>query len=139
MEDEGSFHGSCLCQRIRYKYTGNLGPMTVCHCQQCRKVQGACTVATIDTDAFTWQTGTEFITEHESSPGKMRAFCSKCGTALYSRKESVPGVYRMRVGTLDTPITQVPIAHIFTKELPPWASVDNDWPRCLEYETGAKR
>ena len=33
--------GSCLCGGIRYEIDADLGPVTNCHCSQCRKAAGA--------------------------------------------------------------------------------------------------
>ncbi len=33
--------GSCLCGGIRYEIDADLGPVTNCHCSQCRKASGA--------------------------------------------------------------------------------------------------
>ena len=33
--------GSCLCSGIRYEIDAELGPVTNCHCSQCRKAAGA--------------------------------------------------------------------------------------------------
>ena len=33
--------GSCLCGGIRYEIDAELGPVTNCHCSQCRKAAGA--------------------------------------------------------------------------------------------------
>ena len=32
--------GSCLCGGVRFRIEGELGPVQVCHCTQCRKAQG---------------------------------------------------------------------------------------------------
>lgn len=42
--------------------------------------------------------------EYESSPGKFRAFCSLCGSPIYSRRADLEGVYRIRAGLLDEPL-----------------------------------
>ncbi len=33
--------GACLCGQIQYEYTGELGPIAMCHCSQCRRAQGS--------------------------------------------------------------------------------------------------
>jgi hypothetical protein len=33
--------GSCLCGQVRYEYDGEITEISICHCQQCRKAQGA--------------------------------------------------------------------------------------------------
>jgi len=123
--------GSCMCRGVQYAYGGAFGTITVCHCSDCRKAQGSATViaAPVDAASFQWLSGQELISEYESSPGKKRAFCSRCGSPLYSRKDDMPGVLRLRMGTIDTPTQAKPVAHIFATGLPAWAEMDDELPR----------
>lgn len=123
--------GSCLCGAVGYQYEGDFGTITVCHCSDCRKAQGSSSViaAPVERGMFRWTRGEELIAEFESSPGKKRAFCSRCGSPLYSRKDDLPGVLRLRMGTIDTPTEAAPVAHIFATNLPQWAAIDDDLPR----------
>jgi hypothetical protein len=131
--------GSCLCGGVHYEYAGGFGTITVCHCSDCRKAQGSISVAApVDAAQLRWTRGKELLREYESSPGKKRAFCSHCGSPMYSRRDGEPGVLRLRMGTIDTPVQATPVAHIFTAGLPPWAALDDDLPRYerLEPERG---
>lgn len=131
-------HGSCLCGGVRYEYSGEFGDITVCHCSDCRKAQGSSGVvaAVVDATCFQWKQGQAPISEYESSPGKKRAFCSRCGGPLYSRRDDAPGILRLRMGSVDTPTDAMPIAHIFVSNLPSWAVLDDDWPRYEKLEPG---
>ena len=107
-------HGSCLCGGVRYEYEGGFGAITVCHCATCRKAQGgSVTAAPADARQLRWSGDTKLIVEYESSPGKQRAFCRRCGTPLYSRRDDAPQVLRLRMGTIDSAVDTVPVAHIF--------------------------
>ena len=130
--------GSCLCGEVTYEYTGTFGTITICHCSDCRKAQGSGSVvaAPADVTAFRWTGGQHLITEFESSPGKMRAFCQRCGAPLYSRRDDLPGVMRLRMGTIDTPTDAKPVAHIFADNLPAWAEMDDALPRYSRHEPG---
>ncbi|HJV83257.1 GFA family protein [Noviherbaspirillum sp.] len=133
--------GSCLCGGVRYRYEGEFSTITVCHCSDCRKAQGSTSVvaAPIDAARLQWLQGQGLITEYASSPGKMRAFCSRCGTPLYSRRDGSPDVLRLRMGTIDTPTDARPAAHIFATKLPAWAAMDDDCPRYEGLEPQARR
>jgi hypothetical protein len=128
--------GSCLCHRIQYEYAGDFGVITVCHCSDCRKAQGSTSVvaAPVNAEQFHWIQGHELIVEFESSPGKKRAFCGQCGTPLYSRRDDSPGVLRLRMGSIDSPTTATPVAHIHATSLPPWAQLDDQLPRYESFE-----
>ncbi|MBC7500245.1 MAG: GFA family protein [Herminiimonas sp.] len=128
--------GSCLCKNVQYEYTGEVGYITVCHCSDCRKTQGTVSVvaAPVDVAQLRWISGQQDIAEFESSPGKKRAFCRQCGAPLYSRRDDLPGIVRLRMGSIDTPHDLRPAAHIFVNDLPPWADLDDDWPRFGQHE-----
>ncbi len=52
----------------------------------------------------------------------------------HSREEELPGVLRLRMGTIDTPTDAKPVAHIFATNLPAWAAMDDDLPRYEKLE-----
>ncbi len=118
--------GGCLCGAVRYRYSGELGGslglVTQCHCGQCRKVQGGpAYVAPASADGFELTTGRPFIKEFESSPGKFRAFCGRCGSPLYSRRTVLPAAIRLRLGALNDPPPDLRIeAHIYCADRAPW-------------------
>jgi hypothetical protein len=37
---EQKAEGSCLCKKVRYEITGNMGVFPYCHCSRCRKITG---------------------------------------------------------------------------------------------------
>jgi hypothetical protein len=123
--------GSCLCGGVRYEYDGEFGTVTVCHCATCRKAQGTSSVIAAPADArqLRWRGDPLLIGEYESSLGKKRGFCRRCGTPLYSRRDDAPDILRLRMGMIDSAVDAVPSAHIFAADVPPWAALDDDWPR----------
>lgn len=127
------FTGSCLCRQNTYSYSGPLlGPISCCHCEQCRRQSsiaggGGLGVLPVSTGHLRWTNGGPGSTEtkeFKSSEDKFRAFCVNCGTGLYSRRETRPGVIRLRVGTVDpgSAVDSLKIGHrIFVKEAPEWS------------------
>jgi hypothetical protein len=132
--------GSCLCSSVQYEYTGDFGTITVCHCSDCRKAQGTSNVIAgpVDATQFRWTQGEKLIVEYESSPGKKRAFCGRCGAPLYSRRDDLPNVLRLRMGSIDSNTDATPVAHIFAANLPAWAQLDDQWPRYEKFESARK-
>lgn len=123
--------GSCLCGQVRYEYTGELGPIVMCHCSQCRRAQGSAygTNSSIQTAQFRYLSGQELVKEFESTPGKKRAFCAECGSPLYSRLDSKPELLRLRIGTLITPIQSQPSYHTFAESAAEWYEFTDSLPR----------
>jgi hypothetical protein len=97
------YTGRCLCGGVRYAIAGDIGPAVFCHCSQCRRASGSAFAAnaSIRTADFSCTQGQDLIREFESSPGKLRAFCSACGSPLFARHPASPEVMRLRLGTLD--------------------------------------
>jgi hypothetical protein len=118
------YTGRCLCGGIQFRIDSQLQTIQICHCGQCRKAQGTpfASNSPIKSDTFRVVQGSDLLVEYESSPGKKRVFCRRCGSPIYSARESMPGILRIRVGLLDGAIAAVPIAHIYV------ASQCNWWP-----------
>lgn len=126
--------GSCLCGSVTYRVQGPLEELVFCHCSRCRKATGSAfqAVAPIAESAFELLSGQADIRSHESSPGVHRHFCGACGSPLFSRRDFMPGMLRLRVGTLDTPLQIDPTMHIFTASKAPWFTIGDAAP---QYDT----
>lgn len=118
------YQGSCLCRAVRFEIAGELAPIQVCHCSQCRKAQGGpfATNIPVDEAAFRLLSGQAQLKAFESSPGKRRVFCGDCGSPLYSQSLLVPGVLRVRAGSLDGALNTALLGHAYV------ASKANWWP-----------
>ncbi|EKF73824.1 glutathione-dependent formaldehyde-activating protein [Alcanivorax hongdengensis A-11-3] len=129
--------GSCLCGGIAFEIDGELAPIQVCHCQQCRKAQGTALVTNIpvSTDHLRWLRGESLLKGFASSPGKQRVFCQECGSPVLSRKDSLPGVVRIRAGLLNEPLTVRPAFHAYVEDACNWWAIEDDLPR---FAQGAK-
>ena len=123
--------GGCLCGGVRIRITGRLGPAGFCHCSQCRRASGSAFAANapVRTRYLEIASGASLVTEFESSPGKFRAFCSRCGSPLYSRRDDEPGIRRIRLGTLDGDPGRRPMAHVWVRSKAPWFEITDDLPR----------
>lgn len=74
--------GSCLCGAVRFRVKRMSG-IVECHCAMCRKAAGghAGFFFVAMRDEVTWE-GEAELTHYESSPGLIRSFCARCGTAM---------------------------------------------------------
>jgi hypothetical protein len=130
--------GRCLCGEVRYEIQGDIGPIVLCHCSQCRRAQGSAFGANAEVGArdFAVVAGATNIKEFESSPGKRRAFCGVCGSPLYSRRDDRRDVIRLRVGTLETETASRPSAHIYATSKADWFEIHDALPRYERLEPG---
>ena len=126
--------GSCLCGGVRYEYDGEIDEISICHCSQCRKAQGSAfaAVSPVATERFRILAGAELLREYRSSPGKVRAFCSNCGSPIYSAKDDLPQFRRLRLGTVDTSFACDNTFHIFTGSKASWWEFNDTHPRFAE-------
>ena len=95
-ECEASMKGSCLCGAVGYEVDALAGPIVHCSCQTCRKAHAAAFTSTARVE----REGQDKLTAFESSPGKLRHFCSVCGSHLMAERQHPPQAL-VRVATLD--------------------------------------
>ncbi|MGV0886725.1 GFA family protein [Acinetobacter venetianus] len=127
------FQGSCLCGGIHYEIHGEIGDVIQCHCQRCRKANGTAfaTNAPISSAAFKITQGENLVKKFATS-GVYRWFCGECGSPLISSRDAQPELYRLRIGTLDTPLQQKPQMHIFVGSKAEWDCITDDLPQFEE-------
>lgn len=134
MSADQIYKGSCLCGGIRYEVHGEIGPIIQCHCQRCRKANGTAyaTNAPIKVSDFHLIQGEQLLKKYHSTETTIRCFCSECAAPIMSIKADTPEYYRLRIGTLDTPLTQRPTQHIFVGSKAEWETICDDLP---QYDT----
>ena len=125
--------GSCLCGEVRYEYDGVINEIALCHCKQCRKAQGVAFVTNtpVDSDKLTILKGQTLLKSFRSAPNKERVFCSNCGSPIYSAKDEMPDVKRLRVGTIDTEFVCENQYHIYVDSKASWHEITDKYPQYL--------
>jgi len=125
--------GSCLCGAVTYEIEAPLGAMVYCHCQRCRKAGGSAFAANavVQANGFRYMRR-ETLKAYRSEAGVHREFCGACGSAILSKRESMPDIVRVRLGTLDTPLESGPSAHIFVGSKAQWYEIRDDLPQHAE-------
>jgi len=123
--------GSCLCRAVRFEIDGDLAPIQFCHCGDCRKAQGTAFASNIPvaTKDFRLLSDEAELQAYESSPGKERVFCRRCGSPIFSRHVSAPGVVRLRAGALDAPTGAAPGFHFHVASKADWWDITDDLPQ----------
>ena len=131
--------GSCLCGRIRYAVDGELGALVNCHCRTCRKAHSAAfnTSARVPRERFRWTAGESEVAGYESTPGKTRFFCPRCGSHLMAAWNGASEVV-LRVGSLDDDPGAKPRLHIWTSHQAPWHEIADALPQHPEAPVLAK-
>ncbi len=114
--------GGCLCGAVRFEVDGTIGPITCCHCSQCRRASGSAftAAASVDADGFRIVQGAELVGAFESSPQNRRMFCSRCGSQLFGKHDAYPAIVRVRAGAFDDDPNSRVAADIMMSSKAPW-------------------
>ncbi|VAW99998.1 hypothetical protein MNBD_GAMMA22-1080 [hydrothermal vent metagenome] len=129
------YKGSCLCGTVRFEISGPINDIIMCHCSLCRKAQGSAyaTNANVATADFKFICGENNLTDYESTPGQLKSFCKTCGSPIMSRQRSVPENIRIRLGSIESDITERPEAHIFVSSKANWDELNDKLPHYKNY------
>jgi hypothetical protein len=123
--------GSCLCGGVRFEIEGELAPIQICHCGQCRRAQGGpfATNTPVAATAFRLLAGEALLTAYRATPDKERVFCGRCGSPVLSRRDGLPDVVRVRAGLIDEPVSAGLAAHFHTASKCGWWPIRDDLPQ----------
>lgn len=124
--------GSCLCGAVKYAIDAPIESATHCHCSQCRKGHGAAfgTYGTVRWSSFRWVQGEDAVAHYHSSPGVTRTFCKQCGSTLqWYSDHANPDWVGITLGTLDTPLGEIPQKHIYSESKADWYAIADGLPQ----------
>ncbi|MGO8975472.1 MAG: GFA family protein [Steroidobacteraceae bacterium] len=114
------FEGGCLCGAVRYRVSGSPLSSVICHCVSCRRASGAPTVAwlTYERTRFEWLSGRP--QPHASSPGVLRCFCARCGSALSYENDANPNTIDVTTASLDDANLFAPTREVWLEHKLSW-------------------
>jgi hypothetical protein len=98
--------GACTCGAIKIEGEADPEKTQICHCADCQTGTASAFRVSVpvagDTFKMTGQPTFYLKTTAESGTPRMQAFCSVCGSPIYSTTagDGVQGSYTMRVGIL---------------------------------------
>jgi hypothetical protein len=104
LEVDMKVDGQCHCGQIRYEAEIDANNVSVCHCTDCQTLTGTAyrVSAPAAAASLVFITGTPklYIKTADSGNKRAQAFCSDCGTPIYSADVQNPQSYFLRVGTM---------------------------------------
>lgn len=116
-----SHFGSCLCGTVSFEVNGDFDSFYLCHCQHCQKDTGSAHAANLFSHSaeLVWKSGEDAVTSF-TLPGTRhsKSFCKLCGSAMPNSQ--ITGSLVIPAGCLDTEITILPTAHIFSSRQAAW-------------------
>jgi hypothetical protein len=123
--------GGCLCGAVRYECEEEAGGGH-CHCNDCRRSSGTghCSHMIVPEHAFS-VTGEVTRFDKRADSGNMitRAFCSTCGSPIFSANAGMPGIVFVRASSLDDQEVFKPQMVVYTNRAASWDVMDRSLPR----------
>src|SRR6476659_4768106 len=90
--------GGCLCGAVRFAAAGDPASVAWCHCQSCRRHSGAPVSVFVAFRHEAYRLTKGKITKFNSSPGRLRGFCARCGSTLTCEGEGLTEI-QFHIGT----------------------------------------
>jgi hypothetical protein len=120
--------GACLCGGVRYEVTEPLVSASYCHCRRCQRRTGtaASAQARIVPGSLRVVVGDELVITWTPPDGFPKAFCSACGSALWSCSPESGEPASVRLGTFDEDTGIRPSYRQFAAYSAPWEPIPDD-------------
>ncbi len=131
-----SIKGKCLCGAVGYEISREKAEAGACHCGMCRAFSGGVYIAIQARAVEVTLSGREALSVHRSSAWAERAFCSKCGSAMFYRLTAGPsaGEFHLAAGALESWKGVDFIGEIFVDRKPGAYAFAGEHPRMTEAE-----
>lgn len=129
------FEGGCLCGEARFSISAEPVLSGRCYCAACQKLSGAgCTenIAFAEQAYAVQGPVADYVWTADSGGTVTTSFCGQCGSPLFGKSTSMPGLKMVRVGALDDPGVYEPRMAVFAKSRLPWAPRDERFPEFQE-------
>ena len=120
--------GGCACGAVRFEVTSPLVSASYCHCTRCQRRTGgaASAQARVTPGSFRIVRGADDVRAWAPEGGFAKAFCGRCGSALFSRSPEDPGIVAVRFGAFDTDPGIRPGYRQFVAYAAPWEPIPDD-------------
>jgi hypothetical protein len=130
--------GRCLCGGVRFEVAEPLVSASYCHCTRCQRRTGTAASAQgrVAPGSFRVTAGEELVRVYEPGDGFGKAFCSACGSALWSIDPDTGEVSGVRLGAFDGDPGIRPQYRQFVAYAAAWEPLPDDGlPRHAEHRT----
>lgn len=124
--------GSCMCGGVRFEVTEPPQWAGYCHCTRCQKRTGTAAAASarLVPGSLRVTQGEELIRTYvPPESGWPKAFCSECGSALWSQQRDDPSVVSVRMGAFDEDPGVRPSYRQFVASAAHWEPITDDLPQ----------
>jgi hypothetical protein len=117
-----------MCGAVRYELSAAPEYAGYCHCTRCQRRTGgsAGVSARVVRGTFRVTGGPDLISYYRPEQGYEKAFCSSCGSALFSRNPDDHEEISVRMGTFDSDPRVRPSYRQFVAYAAPWEAIPDD-------------
>lgn len=128
--------GGCLCEAVRYRISGPLRDVVICHCSMCRRHHGHIGAYSATSKPALELVQSRGLRWYASSAGARRGFCGECGSTLFWDPADEDYV-AIAAGTLDSPTGLATMAQIHVDSAGDYYPIDASIP--VRRERGPRR
>ena len=120
--------GGCLCGGVRFEVAEPPIAASYCHCTRCQRRTGsaASVQVRIVPGSLRVTAGEELMRAYEPPDGYAKVFCSRCGSALWSRSPENSEALSVRMGAFDLDPEIRPSYRQFVAYAAPWEPLPDD-------------
>ena len=116
--------GSCLCGDVNFTYKSDPKMFVMCHCTDCQKSTGSAVASIIIIPEKDFDI--KGVTGSFECEAKVtRSFCKNCGSQIFSRIASAPGIVAIKTGVLNEQPEIKPNIACWTKSKPEWLEINH--------------
>ena len=115
--------GGCHCRAITYEAEIDAKMVVICHCTDCQTLSGSAFRVVVPAKREGFKLTGEpkiYVKTGESGRKRTQAFCSDCGTPMYSADVMNPQVFNIRVGTVRQRADLQPKVQIWCRSALSW-------------------
>jgi len=120
--------GGCMCGAVRFEISAPPVTAGYCHCTRCQRRTGtaAGNSAWLEPGTFRIVSGEELVRVYRPDEGFEKAFCSTCGSALFSRDPDDSRQVNVRLGAFDGDPGVRPSYRQFVAYAAAWEPIPDD-------------
>lgn len=116
--------GHCLCGACRFELPGPHNWVGHWHCESCRRATASAFTTWIGQPNGAWAFTGDAPQTYQSSPGKVRGFCSTCGTQMFYKSDAYPDETHFYAALLENGTDVAPTDEYFGTERVPWVQLN---------------
>jgi hypothetical protein len=124
--------GRCLCGHVTWRYDGEVGPASYCHCEDCRRCTGSAfnVGVRLRRADFRITAGDPrgYTKRGDSGRELTRHFCPECGSPIFTSAPKHPDHVYVKAGTFDDPGLVRPARQNWVVSAVSWHRIAPDLP-----------